>query len=115
VGEGRESGQAQLELIGGLPLLALAAVVALQLLAVGYAQSLADGAAEAGAAARVAGLDARDAARAALPEWARERASIEVRGGRIAVRLRPPAPLRSVSEPLTGDSVAWARPDREGR
>ena len=41
-----EAGQAQLELIAGLPLLALSAVVALQLLAVGYAQSLVDGAAE---------------------------------------------------------------------
>jgi len=110
-----ERGQASVELLAGLPALFLAALVGLQLLIAGYTLTLADGAAEAGAAAGVAGLDAREAARDALPEWARERASVEVRGGRVEVELRPPAPLASIAERLSVTSVSWARPDREGR
>ena len=108
-----ERGQASVELLAALPALFLAALVGLQLMVAGYTLTLADGAAEAGAAARVAGLDARDAARSALPAWARERASIQVRGGQVEVELRPPAPLRSLSERLAVRSVAWVRPDRQ--
>jgi hypothetical protein len=79
------------------------------------AMLLADGAAEAGAAAGDAGLDVREAAREALPGWARDRASIEVRGGRVRIELRPPAPLTSIAERLSVTSVAWARPDRDSR
>ena len=112
--ETTESGQASVELLAGLPALLACGLIGLQLLLAGYTVTLADGAAEAGAAARVAGFDARDAAREALPEWARERASIEVRGGRVEVEVRPPAPLRALSERLAVGSVAWARPDPEG-
>ena len=63
----RAAGQAQVEMIAVLPLLAGLAVVALQLMAFGYAQSLADGSAEAGAVAIAAGRPAAAAARAALP------------------------------------------------
>lgn len=108
-----ERGQASVELLAGLPAMLLAALVALQLLIAGYALTLADGAAEAGAAAGVAGLDAEEAAREALPRWARERASVEVRGGRVEVELRPPAPLASISDRLVVTSVSWARPDRD--
>ena len=50
-----ERGQASVELLAGLPALLLAGLIGFQLLAAGYALTLADGAAEAGALARVAG------------------------------------------------------------
>ena len=109
--EGRESGQAQLELIAGLPLLALAAVIALQLLAVGYSQSLADGAAEAGAIAAADGREPAAAARAGLPGWARDRVEVDVDGGRVKVELDPPAILPGLGGRLGVSSDAWARPD----
>jgi hypothetical protein len=109
-----ERGQAAVELLAGLPALLLAALVGLQLLVAGYTLTLADGAAEAGAAAEAAGLDAAEAAREALPDWARRRAEIEVRGGRVAVELRTPAPLDAVARRLTVSSVAWARAAEEG-
>ena len=52
---GDERGQASVELVAALPALLLAALVALQLLAAGYAMTLADGAAEAGALALASG------------------------------------------------------------
>ena len=111
----RHLGQASVELVAGLPALLLAALVALQLFASGYAQSLADGAAEAGALALAAGRPARDAARAALPGWSRDRAAISVRRGRdpqlasVVVRLRPPSPIPALAERLEVSSQAWVR------
>lgn len=107
----RSSGQAQLELIAGLPLLALAAAVALQLGAVGYAQSLADGAAEAGAIAAADGRDAEAAVRAGLPGWADGRVEVAVDGGAVAVELDPPALLPGLAGHLGVSSRAYARPD----
>jgi hypothetical protein len=106
---GREAGQASLELVAGLPALLLAGLICLQLLAVGYALTLADGAAEAGALARAAGQPAQSAVREALPGWARRRVSIAVRGGSVGVELRPPSPIAAVAERLTVSSEAWAR------
>lgn len=68
---GEESGQASIELVAGLPALLLAALVALQLLAAGYALTIADGAAEAGALSLASGRPAEAAVRSALPGWAR--------------------------------------------
>lgn len=108
-------GQASVELLAGLPALALAGFVALQLLLTGYSLSLADGAAEAGALAEVAGNDAEQAAREALPAWARGRATVRANGGRVIVELRPPAPLPALAEHLEVSSEAWARPASEAR
>jgi hypothetical protein len=105
-------GQASLELLAGLPALALAAAVSLQLLLVGYSVTIADGAAEAGALAGAAGGDARDAARESLPGWARERSSVSAAGGRVRVELRPPAPLPAIAEALAVSSEAWSRSPR---
>jgi hypothetical protein len=107
-----ERGQATVELIAALPALLLAALVALQLLAAGYAMTLADGAAEAGALALASGGSAPEAARAALPGWAKEDISVAVEGGTVSVRLRPPSPLRSLAERLSVSSTAAARPAR---
>jgi hypothetical protein len=107
---GRESGQSTVELVAALPALLLAGLVALQLLAAGYALTLADGAAEAGALALASGRPAADAARAALPGWASDDVDVSVRGGRITVRLRPPSPFPAVADRLAVASSAVARP-----
>ncbi len=106
------AGQASVEMLAGLPALLLAGLVALQLLATGYALTLADGAAEAGALARAVGRPARPAVREALPGWARGRVRVRVAGGRVVVRLRPPSPLRSLSRRLAVTSSAWVRRPR---
>lgn len=108
---GEERGQASIELVAGLPALILAALLALQLLAAGYALSLADGAAEAGALALAAGGSARGAARDALPGWARDDIEVSVQGGRVTVRLHPPSPIRGIADRLEVTTSATARPE----
>lgn len=107
---GREQGQAAIELVAALPGLFLAGLIALQLLATGYTLTLADGAAEAGALALASGRPAADAARDALPGWAGEAADLEVSGGRVTVRLRPPSPIPGLGAHLAVSSTAFARP-----
>jgi hypothetical protein len=108
----REDGQSTVELVAALPALLLAGLLALQLLAVGYTLTLADGAAEAGALALAAGRPAASAAREALPGWAREDVDVSIRGGRITVRLRPPSPLAALAAELAVASSAAARPKK---
>jgi hypothetical protein len=107
-----ERGQATVELVAALPALLLAALVALQLLAAGYALTLADGAAEAGALAMASGGSAPEAAREALPGWAEDDVAVTVEGGEVSVRLRPPSPFRAVAKRLEVTSSAAARPAR---
>jgi hypothetical protein len=97
-------------LVAALPALLLAALIALQLLATGYALTLADGAAEAGALALASGRPAVAAARDALPGWAADDVDVNVSGGRVTVRLPPPSPLGAVAERLAVTSSAAARP-----
>jgi hypothetical protein len=106
---GREAGQASVELVAALPALLLAGLLALQLLAAGYALTLADGAAEAGALALATGRPAPAAVRDALPGWAEEEVEVSVQGGRVTVRLHPPSPFRALAEQLTIDSSAAVR------
>jgi hypothetical protein len=107
-----ERGQATVELVAALPALLLAALVALQLLVAGYAMTLADGAAEAGALALASGGSVTEAARGALPGWAEDDVSVAVDGGRVSVRLRPPSPLEAIARRLEVTSSAAARPAR---
>jgi hypothetical protein len=93
-------GQATVEAIALVPVIVAVGLGILQLLAVGYASVLAGNAAEAGALALAAGTDAREGARQALPGWSRTRARVEVDGGRVAVHLRPPSPLKVLAEGL---------------
>lgn len=95
-----ERGQASVELLGLLPAVLALALILLQVLAVGYASVLAGNAAEAGALALAAGGDPVAGAREALPGWSRADAEVSVSGGRIAVRLRPPAPLKALGRRL---------------
>ena len=107
-----DRGQATVELVAALPALLLAALVALQLLLAGYAITLADGAAEAGALALASGGSAAEAAREALPGWAEDDVSVAVEGGEVSVRLRPPSPIEGLADRLTVTSSASARPAR---
>jgi hypothetical protein len=93
-----------------MPALLLAALVALQLLAAGYALTLADGAAEAGALALASGGSVAEAARRALPGWAQDDVVVTVEGGTVSVRLLPPSPFRPVANRLAVSSSASARP-----
>lgn len=104
-----ERGQASVELLAAVPALLLAGLVSLQLLAAGYALTLADGAAEAGALALAAGRPPAAAVRAALPGWAERRVRVDVSGGRVAVRLEPPSPVPGIAERLASESEAWVR------
>lgn len=105
-----ERGQATVELVAALPALLLAAAVALQLLLAGYAMTLADGAAEAGALALASGGSAAEAAERALPGWADDEVSVSVEGREVLVRLRPPSPIPGLADRLVVSSSASARP-----
>lgn len=107
---GSEAGQASVELLAGIPALVLAGLIALQLLAVGYAVALADGAVEAGALAVAAGEPPGPAIREALPGWADDRVEAEVSGGRVAVTVRPPALLGPLASGLEIEEAAWVKP-----
>ena len=93
-------GQASVEAVALVPALVVVGLAVFQLLAVGYASVLAGNAAEAGALALAAGRDVPAAAKEALPGWSEARARIDVEGGRVEVRLRPPSPLRELGEAL---------------
>jgi hypothetical protein len=101
-----DRGQAAVEAIALVPVILAIGLGLLQLLAVGYASVLAGNAAEAGALALAGGADARAGARQALPGWSRARARVEVDGGRVAVRLRPPSPLRALADGLEVTATA---------
>jgi hypothetical protein len=105
-----ERGQATVELIAALPALLLAGLIGMQVLAAGYALTLADGAAEAGALALASGEPAVTAARDALPGWAEDDVEVSVSGRRVTVRLLPPSPLGAIAERLSVSSSAAVRP-----
>ena len=104
-----EGGQATVELVAAIPALLLAALISLQLLAAGYALTLADGAAEAGALALAEGGSAAEAARDALPGWAADDVKVSVSGEEVSVRLLPPSPFGSIADHLAVTSSADAR------
>jgi hypothetical protein len=104
-----ERGQASVELVASVPALVLAGLVAFQLLAAGYASSLAGDAAEAGAMAVAAGRAPGPAVRAALPGWARDRVDLDRARGAVLVRLRPPSPFGAIADRLEVSSSAWVR------
>jgi hypothetical protein len=103
---GGARGQATVEVLALAPVIVAIGLGILQLLAVGYASVLAGNAAEAGALALAGGADARDGARQALPGWSRARARVEVDGGRVEVRLRPPSPLKALADGLEVTATA---------
>lgn len=98
-----------MEVLAAIPLLLLAGAIALQLLVMGYALSLADGAAEAGALALAGGRPVAPAAQEALPGWAEKRIRVSVSGGEVSVRLVPPSLFPVASDALAVTSSAFAR------
>ncbi len=102
-------GQASVELVGVLPLVALLALALGQLLAAGAARELAGNAAEAGATALLQRRDPAAAARDALPGWSRRRTSITVEGRVVRVTLRPPG-LPGLAAALDAHAAADAGP-----
>lgn len=105
---GGDRGQATVELVGALPIVAGVVFAAGQLLAAGVASVLADHAAEAGAVALLEGGDPAAAARDALPGWAEGRVGVVVAGRVVRVRLRPPAPAGAVARVLEQTAEADA-------
>lgn len=104
------SGQASIELVGLLPLVVALGLGVMQVLSAGAAHEAADAAAEAGAVALLQDADPRDAARDALPGWARGRAEITVRGRRVRVSIRPRGPLPVLTGMLVATAAADAGP-----
>jgi hypothetical protein len=107
---GRSAGQASVELVGVLPLVALLALALGQLLAAGAARELAGNAAEAGAAALLQRRDPARAARDALPGWSSARTSVRVEGRVVRVALRPPGLLPGFAAALEAHATADAGP-----
>jgi hypothetical protein len=103
-------GQASVELLGILPLALLIALAIAQLLAAGSARELAGNAAEAGAAALLQGADPREAARNALPGWSHDRATVDISGHRVEIRLRPRTVIPLLANRLEAHASADAGP-----
>jgi hypothetical protein len=105
-----QRGQATVEVVGLLPLLAIAGLATLQLLAAGAAREYAGHAAEAAALAIAEGRDPAAAARDAIPGWSARRLTVRAAGRRVHVRLRPPAIVHAVGDLLAADADADAGP-----
>src|SRR3954447_8078091 len=87
-----ERGQATVELVGVLPLLAVLGFAVWQAAVVGQAFWMAGAAARAAARAEALGRDPLPAARAVLPPRLEDGLRVQVRdGGGVTVRLRLPA------------------------
>ena len=117
---GGQAGQASVELAAGAVAIVLAGLVALQLLAAGYAAVMADHAAEAGALALANGRAPADAARSAVPGWPQAASRIQIEGNAVRVTLVPPSPLgflrghlaatgRAVVRRPVADAGRWGR------
>ena len=106
-------GQASIEVLGFLPLVAVIALCAITLLAAHTAGEQAGEAAEAGALVLLqGGGEPPDAARNALSDDARKRATITVSGHRVHVRVRPRLllPIPGLANRLAGEARADAGP-----
>jgi pilus assembly protein CpaE len=96
-----DRGQASIELLGALPAVLLAALVAWQLVLAGHAAWLAGNAARVGARAQAVGRDPQAAARSALPAHLRRGMRVSATGGdRVTVHVRVPVVSRAWSSPL---------------
>lgn len=106
-------GQASIEVLGLLPLVAVIALAAFTMIASHTAGEQAGEAAEAGALVLLqGGGDPRSAAEEALSEASRRRATITVSGRRVHVRVRPRLALSipGLAERLAGEAHADAGP-----
>lgn len=104
------AGQASIELVALLPLLAAVALAAGQVLAAGAAWAFAGHAAEAGAMAILEGGAAPAAARDAVPGWSHDEMEVNVDGSVVRVALRPPTLFPALAGLLTAHATAVAGP-----
>jgi hypothetical protein len=111
----RERGQATVELVALLPLVATFGLAIGHVLAAEATREMAGHAAEAAAIAHGRDGDAEEAARAALPEWSHERVTVKVRGREVSVRLEPPAVAPALADALATTARADAGPAGAGR
>ena len=105
-----ERGQAAVELVGMLPLLFLVVFAVAQVLVAGLAREAAHHAAQAGAMALLQGGDPLKEARAAAPDWSRQRLSVSVRDRTVRVHVVPPALVPGTGGLLASTSSASAGP-----
>jgi hypothetical protein len=106
----RQRGQATVEVVGLLPLLAIAGLATMQLLAAGAAREYAGHAAEAAALAVGEGRDPSAAARDAIPGWSARRLTVHADGRRVHVLLRPRSIVHAIGDLLTAEADADAGP-----
>ena len=106
-----QNGQATVELVALLPLLLITPLAAAAVIAAHAAAEQAGQAAEAGAVALLRGDDPRAAALRALPEPARHRAAIAIRGRRVTVALGPRLPIHTLERPLIARVTVDAGPE----
>jgi hypothetical protein len=105
-----ERGQASIELIGAIPALLVAVLIAAQLTAAGAALWSATLAARAGARASVVGRDAADAARRALPAPLREGTRVAEKDG-VSVRVDVPRLIPGLPSLRVGSKTSLEAPD----
>lgn len=101
----REDGSASVELIGTIPFLLLAILVAAQIGAAGYALWSAGTAARAGARASLVGRDAARAAKRALPGALRDGAEVNDEG-EVSVHVAVPRLLPILPRVMVGADAA---------
>jgi hypothetical protein len=105
------TGQASVEAVALLPLLAVVCAAVLAVFAAGAASEAADAAAHSAAVALLEGGDPKAAAREALEDWPRRATDVAVRSGIVTVTVRPRvpiAPLARVLEARTTTDTATA-------
>jgi hypothetical protein len=103
-------GQASVELVGMVPLVAAVVLAAAQFLAAGVTREYAGHAAEAGAVAMLQGGDPVEAARRALPGWSRGAMHVAVSGRAVRVRVRPVGLVPPLAARLESTATADAGP-----
>ncbi|MBO9532226.1 MAG: hypothetical protein J7513_04535 [Solirubrobacteraceae bacterium] len=103
-----DRGQATVELVALVPLVAGIALLIGGMLAAQRVREAADGAAVAAAIAELQGGDAKAAADAAAPGWSRVR--VEVRRGAVQVRVRWQGP-RALADLVDADRAVAFSPD----
>jgi hypothetical protein len=97
----KDRGQATIETVVLLPVLAVCALGAWQVLVVAWALLAAGDAAHAGARALLSSEPARPAARRALPGSMRSGLTVDVAGGQVRVTVRVPSVIPGFSPRIT--------------
>jgi hypothetical protein len=105
------NGQASVELVALLPLVALVGLAIFSALTVAAAGEVASQAAEAGAVALLQDRDPAAAAREAVPDGARARTVIRIDGRRVHVEVRPRLPFAALEDRFAARASADAGPE----